>query len=196
MKNFLLALLLLPLIGNSQPIQIKSFYGIKFGASRQEALQTAATLGATVSSIDQFEELAYLNNLNFAGTKSRMAYLKFVDNKFYEGIIEFDVNQTNFAHLYDKMKLALSKSYGYGKDYSWMENPFYFGDGNEFFALQQKKGKFCHVWAKGKQITSDDFIIMEIGADRVLRIVFQNHQYASMASRKFGQLGANHTSNK
>ena len=190
MKNILLALLM-PLTCYCQhAIQIDSFSGVKFGASKEEAFQIVKNLGAFVSSVNQIDELAYLDNLEFAGVKSKTAYLKFTDDKFYEGILEFQVNPDNYKDMYNRMKHALTQTYGYGKDFSWIEEPYYFGDGYEFSAFMEKKAKLCHVWAKGKQVTSDDFILMEIGGDRILRIVFQNHAFALSASKKSRHLEA------
>jgi hypothetical protein len=190
MKTIVLVFILIPLICNSQSINIESFNGIKFGTSRQEALKAATGLGASLVSLNEFEELACMSNFTFAGVSSKAAYLKFVDDKLYEGIMEFEIDPNNYNALYNKMKNVLTTSYGYGKDFSWMDSPFYFGDGQELRALVQGKGKLCHVWAKGKQVTADDFIVMEIGADKILRLVFQNHAYASMATKKIRHLEA------
>lgn len=191
MKNIIWVLMLIPAISASQPIHIDSFNGIRFGSSKEEALQVIKSLGGSLTSFNELEELAYLSDINFEGKNSKRSYLKFVDNKLYEGIVEFDVTHLNYRELYNSIKFALSEKYGYGKDFSWMEHPCYFNDGTEYNAILARRGKLCHVWASKAQVTSGDFIVMEVGADRVLRIVFQNHFLATITSQKNRQLGAN-----
>jgi len=190
MKNIFCVFILIPFIASSQVVQIHSFMGIKFGASRNEALLTAQQVGAQLHSIDEQEEVVFLSRLKFAGIESKQAYLKFVDNQFFEGTIEFEVDHSNFIQLFNNLKLQLIDRYGYGKNYSWVDSPYYWGDGNEFEAILNRKGKLCHAWGNTKQITSGDFIVMEVCDDSILKIVFQNHNFASMASRKIRHLSS------
>jgi hypothetical protein len=190
MKNILSAFLLMPLLSIAQGIEIDSFCGVRFGAAKENAIATLKSSGALVNSIDEVEELVYLSDLKFEGITSQAAYLKFVDNKLYEGIIEFDVNEYDFTRNFNRLKAGLSLKYGYGKDYSWFEPPYVKGDGNEFEAIENRKAKYCHVWAKSREVTANDFVVLELGVDKKLRVVFQNHAFAKLASQKFRQLGA------
>lgn len=190
MKIIICVFFLIPFIARSQAVQIESFIGIKFGATKNDALLTAQSRGALLSSMDQQEELVFLSGLKFAGIESKQAYLKFVNNQFFEGTVEFEVDSSDFVQLFNTIKLQLINSYGYGKDYSWFDSPYYWGDGNEFLAILNRKGKLCHAWGNTKQITSADFIVMEVCADRVLRVVFQSHNFASMAARRSLQISS------
>ena len=190
MKNTLWVFLIIPLIANSQIVQIDSFMGIKFGVSKNEALLTAQQFGASLNSENGQEEVVILKSFKFAGIESNQTYLKFVDNQFFESITEFEVDESNFIEIYNALKLQLVDSYGYGKDFSWFAPPNYYGDGKEFNAIINKNGKLCHAWVNTKQITSANFIVLEVCPDRILRLVFQNHLFASMYSRRIRQISS------
>lgn len=192
MKPLLWVFILMPFISVAQVsrLEINSFIGIEFGASKDEVLQTSKKLAASVSGISEQEDLIYLTNLKVAGFPCRQTYFRFIDDKFFKGIMEIDVDEVNFLHVYNQLKLQISSIYGYGKDFSRFETPYYFGDGYEFNSIIYGKGKICHAWGNVKQITADNFISIEICSDRVLRVVFQNQAYAALASNKHQQLTA------
>ncbi|MBC7915103.1 MAG: hypothetical protein H7Y07_13380 [Pyrinomonadaceae bacterium] len=182
MKKIYILLVLLPLYSSAQ--NINSFAGVNFGLSKDEAIKTISNTGAVVNRIDEGEELVYLTNLKLAGVDSKLLYMKFINDKFYEAIVEFEVNQSNFMQLFNLFKTRLIGSYGYGKDFSWLDTPYYFGDGQEFIALAKRKGKLCHAWGNPKNITSGNFVSIEVCADRTLRLLYRSHDLALIASKK------------
>jgi pheromone shutdown protein TraB len=128
MKKFFWVLFFLPLFSRAQSVFIDSFEGVKFGVSQGDAIKAAQSTGASLNYIDKEEELVFLSNLKVAGVRSKLAYMKFVDDHFFEGVAEFDVDKSNFIPVFNHLKFQLTKMYGYGKDFSWFEPPFYFGD--------------------------------------------------------------------
>lgn len=192
MKPFLWVFILMPFLSVAQTsrLQINSFIGVEFGASKDEVLQTSKNLAAAVSGISEEEDLIYLTNLKVAGFQCRQTYFRFIDDKFFKGIMEIEVDKANFLHVYDQLKLQISNTYGYGKDFSKFEAPYYLGDGYEFNSIINGKGKLCHAWGNVKQITADNFISIEVCSDQVIRVVFQNQAYAALASNRNQQLTA------
>jgi hypothetical protein len=190
MKNIVFCVLLLPFYVQAQAILIDSFLGINFGLSKSEAVKTAESFGAVVHNLDGREGLLVLSNVKVCGLNSSATYLKFANDSFFEGIAEFHVDKDNFVSTFNKLKIQLVGPYGYGKDFSWFEPPFYFGDGNEFEAILSRRGKLCHAWGNPKQITSDNFIILEVCSDKKIRLVFQHHKIAKLLNASSGQLSA------
>jgi hypothetical protein len=192
MKNIYLFFLFLPLLGKSQTVSINSFIGVRAGAAKEDAIACLSKFGAVASFVDEKEELVYLNQLSFEGLVSKTTYAKFVGDKFYEAIVEFDINKSNFTQTFNFVKQKLIDQYGYGRDFSWFSSPYYPGDGYELEAIMRGKGKLCHAWGNIANIESANFIVIEVCPDRVLRLMYRNRELALRASRKDHTLTSNY----
>ncbi len=179
---------LIPFYADCQTISINSFLGVNFGLCREEAVEILKKEFAYFSFNEQ-QEMLLLYDWKFMGKTCKSVCLKFTDDRFYEGSAEFA--STDIVGDFNMLKLKLVSNYGYGQDRCWFEPPYYLGDGRELTAVQTGNGKLFHYWSTQKSLKNGDFIVLESTANGTLRITFQNHFLASLASEKYKQLTSN-----
>ncbi len=181
----------IPLFSFAQKMQVESFLGIKFGVCKEEALTVATLFGAHSSAFYPEREEIELKNFKLDQISSERASFCFINDRLYKGVIEFAINDTNFIKTFNALKYSLSEQYGYGKDFSWFDAPYYPGAGNELAGIIRRKAKICHAWGNSGDITSGNFVSIEVCSDKVLRIFFQNRVFSDIATAQISRLSSN-----
>ena len=176
-RLFTLLILLSPvmLVAQDSPKRIEGFYGIKFGSTKAQSMETMKAKGAVQDVPLTTENRVVYKSLTFAGRKSNLAAIYFVDDKLYQGTVFFIANNDNEAlKLFDEVVNEIGELYPSQDVFKSFKSPYEEGDGHEVTAIKLGYATYTAFWNTPGSGESENFVSLEVTTEMNLKLTYQD----------------------
>jgi hypothetical protein len=190
----LVTILIVFLFINSHCQTLEGFLGVKFGSTIEEATKIlSAKPGFKVNREFSKPDILAFTDAPFAGRKSFLICLAFVNNKFHTGFAIIAPNlESQLIELYNGIKEELNEKYfKTTSDFKSFKYPYEDGDGHEETAIKLGKASFSSFWNfKNPKGTNDEnnIISLEITESMKVKLTYQDgiliHEQVDKAKKK------------
>lgn len=173
-KTLLFLTVLLPLFISAQTKTVDGFWGIKFGANKQQVIDAIKAKGGTLDVKSTTEKSLVFDNIRFAQRKAYFLIIKFNNNKFYEAIVTFKPDESDLINEFETMAKELSNSYGEVEVYRNFKSPYEEGDGYETQAIRMGKADYAAFWKTVNAQNDNNYVSLRITKDMLVRLGYQD----------------------